>query len=182
MGLMLTDENGKPLDERVSAALETVLPRFRRRFPRLTDEAVIAELLESAGRRVVRYEARHGPVQKLHGFTWTTLQHVTISYLRGAGRALERNTVHPAAAGGNVAQIPGKRGSPSEVEHAVFYREVLEQLSSEERFILIRRQAGYSSKEIAQALKTSAGRVDQIMFRTRQKLRRLLGLERGNPQ
>ena len=57
----------------------------------------------------------------------------------------------------------------------MFYREVLEQLSQEERSILIRKQAGYSSKEIAAAMHLSASRVDQIVFRTRQKLKRLLG-------
>jgi RNA polymerase sigma factor (sigma-70 family) len=182
MSLMLTDENGNPLDERITGALERVLPRFRRQFPSLSDPAVMDELLETAGRRVLRHEARHGEVQRLHGFTWTILKNVTISYLRGADRLLERNTVGESADGGDVSQLPATRGNPTEVEHAVFYREVLEQLSKEERFILSRRQAGFSSKEIAKALKISSGAVDQIMFRTRQKLKRLLRRERENPQ
>lgn len=182
MSLMLTDENGNPLDERITGALERVLPRFRRKFPGLSDPAVMDELLEAAGRRVLRHEARHGEVQRLHGFTWTILKNVTISYLRGADRLLERSTVGDSADGGEVGQVPATRGNPTEVEHAVFYREVLEQLSEQERFVLIRRQAGFSSKEIARALRISSGAVDQVTFRTRQKLKRLLGRERENPQ
>lgn len=182
MSLMLTDENGNPLDARITGALERVLPRFRRQFPVLSDPAVLDELLETAGRRVLRHEARHGEVKRLHGFTWTILKNITISYLRGADRLLERNTVGDSEAGRDVGQVPATRGDSMEVEHAVFYREVLEQLSEQERFVLIRRQAGYSSKEIAKALKISSGAVDQIMFRTRQKLKRLLGQERENPQ
>lgn len=181
MSLMLTDENGNPLDERVTHALERVLARFRRRFPGLTDPAVVDELLETAGRQVLRYEARNGPVKHLYGFTWTVLQNITISYLRGADRQLARITVDSAVAGGDVARVPAKRGDAAEIEQALFYREVLEQLSEQERFVLIRRQSGFTSKEIAKALEISVGRVDQIMFRTRQKLKRLLGQAQESP-
>ncbi len=175
MALMLTDENGNPLSGRITSSLDRVLPRFRRRFPRLNDEAVIADLLEETGRRIHRHEDRHGPVKKLHGFAWTILHNIAISYLRRADGSIERNTDNSLKAANQLAQFPARLGNPEDVEQRVFYREVLEQLSQEERSILIRKQAGYSSKEIAAAMHLSASRVDQIVFRTRQKLKRLLG-------
>ncbi len=178
---MLCDEFGQPLDSRIVSALEALLPRFRRHFFTLTDEAVIADLMEDAGRRIARHEAREGPVGKLHGFAWITLRNCAISYLRRADSMVERNTVSPQRSGSLLARQPSQAGSPAEIEHTVFLHQVLQQLSDEERWILVRKQAGFSSKDIARELRIPASRIDQIVFRTRTKLRRLLGWKGEKP-
>jgi RNA polymerase sigma factor (sigma-70 family) len=181
MAFLLSDESGLPLDTRIVSALQVMLPRLRRQFPHLDDDAVVADLLEEAGRRIARWEATNGPAEKLYGFAWTTLRNCAVSHTRRGTSIVEQNSLPAQQSGQLLARQATQTGSPEEIEHAVFLRQVLEQLSSEERWILVRKQAGFSSKDLARELGTHASRIDQIVFRTKAKLRRLLGREGKNP-
>jgi DNA-binding CsgD family transcriptional regulator len=68
-------------------------------------------------------------------------------------------------------------GSVEEIERGILLREVLAQLSPEERLICVWKKAGYSSQEIAQYQGRSVSAVDTLLCRARQKIRRLLGVE-----
>ena len=50
--IVLADANGQPLSERFQKVLLDLLPRLRRAFPNLRDEAVITNILEQAGQRI----------------------------------------------------------------------------------------------------------------------------------
>ena len=58
--------------------------------------------------------------------------------------------------------------------------EVLALLTREERLVCTRRELGFSSREIAKLRGSSAGAVDTLLSRTKDKLRRLLGVSAGD--
>jgi DNA-binding CsgD family transcriptional regulator len=73
-------------------------------------------------------------------------------------------------------------GSAEEIERGILLREVLAHLSPEERLICMWKKAGYSSQEIAEYQGRSVSAVDTLLCRARQKIRRLLGVERADAE
>ena len=70
----LLDESGNPFNTRVEGVLSYLVPRCQRQFPALRDDLALTEVLEEAGRRIARREARSGPIEKLHGYAWVTIR------------------------------------------------------------------------------------------------------------
>ncbi len=66
--LLFLDSNGQPIDSRIERVLAGLIPKLRRRFPTLQDEAVLADVVEEAGRRIATREERSGPIAHLHGY------------------------------------------------------------------------------------------------------------------
>lgn len=61
----LVDRRGRPFCERIQKALQAAVLRFRRQFPDIRDEAVLAGILEKTGERIVDREKRLGQVGRL---------------------------------------------------------------------------------------------------------------------
>ena len=80
--LMLVDARGRPFAPRIEQSLLGLYGRLRRRFPQLREEVVLAEVLEEAGRRIVRHEEQRGELSNLHGFTWVVVRSVAVSRSR----------------------------------------------------------------------------------------------------
>ena len=78
------DDGGKPLPAHIQRVLRDLAPKLGRRFPALNDAAVLAEILEEAGRRISDHEKRSGPIEKLHGYAWVTIRSVAMTKLRGS--------------------------------------------------------------------------------------------------
>jgi hypothetical protein len=152
--IRLLDERGQPLDERVERVLIALVPRFQRTYPVFRDDASLVDALEEAGRRIVKREAEVGPIEHLHGYAWVTLRSIGTSRLR--------------------------RGSGRLAQHTLL-REVFEHLTPDERMICIWKKAGFSSHEIAARRGTTPGAIDAVFARTKQKVRRLLGLSSEAP-
>jgi DNA-directed RNA polymerase specialized sigma24 family protein len=171
--IRLVDENGNPLGARLDEALSSLLPRFQREFPAFRDEALIMDALEAAGRKIAKRERESGPIENLHGYAWVALRSVGVSWSRLGSRRLARNTLDSENSAAALGSVPAKSGTPDQIESSLFLAEVLARLTSEERQVCVWKKAGFSSQEIAEHRGTSAGAIDVLFTRTKQKIRKL---------
>lgn len=171
------DFNGSFLPERIQRVLDDLSPRLRRQFPALQDDAVLAEVLEEAGRRLVLRETRGEAIERLHSYAWVTLRSVATSRMRlGATQVLQR-TLRSEASQARLASSQAVVGSVAEIERRILLREILAHLSREERLICVWKKAGFTTEQIARFQGRSVTAVDTIFCRAKQKIRRLLGIE-----
>ena len=172
----LLGETGQPLDPRIARALIALMPRFRRNFLALVDDAVVTDLLEKAGRRLEAREHRSGPLVRLHGYAWVTLRSVALSELRRGALRVAQRTVESRSGLSRLATLPARFGRPEDVERATLLRELLAILSPEERLICVWKKAGFSSREIAKRQGRSPGAIDTLFSRAKAKLRRAVSV------
>ena len=176
------DSNGVPLADHIQRVLDLLRPRLRRHFPALQDDTTVTEVLEEAGRRIALRERRGGPIEKLHGYAWVTLRSVATSRMRLGSTQLIQRTLESNASEARLASSPAVVGSVEEIERGILLREVLAQLSPEERLICVWKKSGFSSQEIAHFQGRSVAAVDILFFRAKEKIRRFLGVERADDE
>jgi RNA polymerase sigma factor (sigma-70 family) len=167
----LLDEDGSPLDPRIQAVLRVLVPRFRNRFLTLHDEVLVTGIFEEAGRRIADCEAASGPVNNLVAYAWTTVVNVARSRLRHLSMQLEQATLGSQASQTVLAALRSRDGTPEQIEADILLQELLATLTPEERTLCMRKQSGYSSREIAKELGTSVARVDMLFYRIKRKCR-----------
>lgn len=172
--LVLLGSNGQPIDRRVERVLAGLVPKLRRRFPTLQDEAVLAEVVEEAGRRIAAREELHGPIERIHGYAWVTVRSVATSYLRRPATRLIQKTLEPEASEICLARTATSYGAPEEVERGILLREVLETLSPADRMVCLWKTAGFTSEEIAAWQGRTVGAVDTSFSRAKQRIRHAL--------
>jgi RNA polymerase sigma factor (sigma-70 family) len=177
--LGLVAKSGTPLPLHIQRALLDLLPKFKRRFSDLDDDAVVTNILEEAGRRVADHEQQHGPLERLHGYAWVTIKSVAFSQLRRSENKVVLGTVGSDESESVLGNIQAEIGSPADIEREVLVREALAQLSEDERKICIWKIAGFSSKEIASYCGSSPGAIDMLFYRARERLRAVLGTVRA---
>lgn len=166
----LLNERGQPFSSRIDRALHDLLPKLQRQFPTLKDEAVVAEVLEEAGRKIADHEQRSGPLEKLHGYAWVTVRSVAMSRMRRSAMRVEQATVRAEDNHAILSHLPSERGSAEQIEHEILFKEILAQLSRDERAMCMLKKAGFSSKEIAQRLGSSVSAVDTLFHRIKDKI------------
>ena len=167
----LLDQYGKPFPDDIQRVLDELVPRLRRKFPIIRDEVVLVEILEQAGRQIVDHLQEEGPIERLYGFAWVTLRNVAISRLRRSPHLLKESRVRSVDA---LARLSASQSGPAEIEYEILLREVLSRLSPRERFIAIRKKAGFSSQEIGEHIGMSVSAVDTTFWRIRRKVQKLL--------
>ena len=96
----------------------------------------------------------------------------------GRKARLNGRTVDTVQAEGLLASATATDGTPEQIHRTVLLKQLLEQLSEDERYVCIRRRAGWSSKEIGKALRLSPSHVDTLYHRAVRKLRQKVD---GNP-
>jgi RNA polymerase sigma factor (sigma-70 family) len=171
------DETGQPLPAHIQSALRSLLPRFRREFPTLQDEAIITDIVEAAGRKIAEAERRLGPLEDgLHGYAWVTLRSVALSRFRRVRDGLNKATLEVSDNLGSASDSPG---TPEAIEREILLREIFAMLTPDERRVALMKKAGYSSQEIADRRGSSAAAVDMMYSRVRAKIR--AALEPGAP-
>ena len=172
--LRLVGRDGNPLREHIAKALRSLVHRFQREFPLFRDESALTDALEEAGRKVVDREEQVGPLNNVHAYAWVALRNIGRSRTRsGSGRIDEGmlgSTKGRAIINGTLARF----GTAEDIERQILVKEVLSQLTPEERRVCLWKKAGFTSPEIAERLATTAGAIDTLFSRTRQKVRRLL--------
>lgn len=180
--IRLVDEHGNPLGPRLDEALASLVPRFQREFPAFRDDSLIVEALETAARRIAKREGESGPIENLHGYAWVALRNVGISWSRLGARRLARHTLPPDDSASALDSIPAKSGTPEQIESEILLAEIMALLSREERLVCIWKKAGFTSQEIAEHRGTSAGAIDVLFTRTKQKIRKLFAGELSGPR
>lgn len=177
--LGLLDANGKPFSSHVDGVLHELAPRLLRQFPALKDDAVLADVLEEAGRRIAEHERRAGPIERLHGYAWVTIRSVATSRMRRGSMRMERATLQGEETETVLSEIPSDVGTADDIERSILLDEVLSRLSDQERTLLMWKKAGFSSKEIARGLGTSVTAVDQLFHRVKDKIQHAFGVGNG---
>jgi DNA-directed RNA polymerase specialized sigma24 family protein len=171
--MRLVDEHGAPLEPRVERVLKQMRPRLRRQFPACRDELVTVDVLEEAGRRLLRRERRSGPIANLHGYAWVTVRSVMTSKLRRGDARLAERTVGSR----NLDALPSLRSATrhtvADLERRVLLGQVLAVLTFDERRVCRMKAAGYSTSEIARFVGRSVGAIDTCYSRAKAKARRL---------
>ena len=175
----LVDEHGTPFDERLQLALRRARSQFRREFTDLTDDVVVTEVLEEAGRRIREHERLEGDVQDLPAYTWVTVQNIGRSRRRRPTMRVIRRSLDADDSGVALGQLAATEGSPCRLESAVLVREVFNRLSDADRELLEFKKLGFSGRQIAARTGKTVTNVNITFFRLRRKLRRLLD---GNVQ
>jgi RNA polymerase sigma factor (sigma-70 family) len=176
----LLDQSGQPIGEHIEGVLVQLAPRCQRQFPALRDDLALTEVLEEAGRRIARKEQRSGPIEKLHGYAWVTLRSVATSWMRRGSSRLRQKTLALDDARATLASLPTQSNTPDQIERTILFREVLTQLTPDERFVCASKLAGFSSDEIARHRGSSIGAVDTLFSRARQKIRKVLGVQHSD--
>ena len=179
--LGLLDANGEPFSSHIERVLRELAPRLLRQFPALNDEAVLADVLEEAGRRIAEHERRAGPIEKLHGYAWVAIRSVATSRMRRGSMRMERATLRSEDTHAVLSSMPSDVGTADEIERAVLLDEILARLSPEERAVCMWKKAGFSSKEMARALRSSPAAVDTLFHRVKDKIQLALGVNRRGP-
>jgi RNA polymerase sigma factor (sigma-70 family) len=167
----LLDADGRPLDPRIQGILRELLPRFRNRFLTLEDEVLVSEIIEEAGRRISDCEAASGPVNNLEAYAWTTVVNIARSRLRHSSMRLASATLPSEASQAVLGSLKSRDGTPQRIEADILLQELLAQLTAEERALCMRKQSGFSSREIARELGTSVARVNTLFYRIKRKFR-----------
>jgi DNA-directed RNA polymerase specialized sigma24 family protein len=171
---VLVDDIGNPLSRRLQHVLGAIPLRLRKRFPAFGDDLFVTDVLEEAGRRIVARERASGPVADLDAFAWVTVLNVARSRMRHPSMRLASSMLGSAESQTVLGTLPSTQGSPEQIEADILVREVLAQLSSEERSLCFLKQEGLSSREIARKWSTSIARVNILFYRVKRKIRHAL--------
>lgn len=177
--IRILGDAGQPLSPHIEQALLALVPKFQRQFPSFRDELALVEVLEEAGGKIDRREKRSGHIERLHAYAWVALRSVAASRLRrGEGRLAQR-TLPSEEGEAALDSTPARAGGADEIERNILLRQVLEALTPEERLVCIWRKAGFSSQEIADRRGGTPGAVDMVLWRVKQKVRKLFGVPLG---
>ena len=170
----LLDETRQPLSSHVQQTLRDLAPRLQRYLPTLTDEVLLTEILEEAGRKIRHHEEHVGPIEKLHAYAWVTVRSVATSEMRRGSMRIARATL----AGDEGAEVLGtlrsNRGTPEQIEADILLEEMLARMTPEEQMLCMWKKLGYSSRQIAKEQGTSIERVNTFFFRLKRKIREIL--------
>ncbi len=169
--LMLVDARGRPFAPRIEQSLLGLYGRLRRRFPQLREEVVLAEVLEEAGRRIVRHEEQRGELANLHGFTWVVVRSVAVSYSRRRSQKLAGLTSSGQRSEISLATAVSSRDTADDIERAVLRAELLNRLNEKDREVFEMKEAGFSSAEIALHQGRSRSAVDTSYCRAKVRIR-----------
>jgi DNA-directed RNA polymerase specialized sigma24 family protein len=170
----LLDDAGHPLSPRLQRVLGDIAPRFRHRFPALSDELLVTEVLEEAGRRIADHERASGPVDNLDAYAWVTVLNGARSRMRHSSMRLVRSTLGSQESQAAFGRLRSTHGAPEQIEADILVQQVLAQLTTEERWLCVRKQWGFSSREIAREQGTSVARVNTLFYRVKRKIRNAL--------
>ena len=172
----LLDSDGQPFQPHIERVLMRLLPRLRRTFPYLQDEVGLTEVMEEAGRRI-RHKEQNGPIERLHGYAWVTIRSIATSRMRLGSSKLLQKTLDSEAGDARLLATPTPRGTATEIEQAVLLKELLRNLTHEERMICLWKKAGFSSQEIVLHQGRTVVAIDTIFSRAKQKIRKAIGAD-----
>lgn len=181
----LLDERGQPLSSHVQQVLRDLAPRLQRYLPALTDEVLLTEILEEAGRKIRHHEETVGPIEKLHAYAWVTVKSVATSRMRRSAMRIARATVEAEQGDSAIGTLRASVGSEEQIEADILFEEMLARMTPEERMLCMWKKLGYSSREIAKEQGTSIERVNTFFFRLKRKIRAVLrepGTEATSPR
>jgi RNA polymerase sigma factor (sigma-70 family) len=169
--LLLVDARGCRFAPRIEQSLLGLHGRLRRQFPQLREEVVLTEVLEEAGRRIVRHEERRGELRSLHGFAWVVARSIALSYTRRQSQKIADLTSVGMCGDICLATVAASSSTAADIERAVLRSELLNLLSERDREVFEMKEAGFSTAEIALRQGRSRTAVDTSYCRAKARLR-----------
>lgn len=165
------DTSGRCVDPRfIEAGYRKEEEFFRYRSDKLSDEAVVANLIEEAVYRASR-AGRKEPLRDVGAYLFRVFSNLAD---REIARAAPTTIVEPEV----LANSPHMRAEGSkELFDRIQVREILDQVPVDIRWALQRRSVGFEVQEIAQQLNVSA---DCLSTRIRRAVRALQRLVRDD--
>jgi RNA polymerase sigma factor (sigma-70 family) len=168
VNLMPVGGDGQPFARETERVLLELVPRLLRHFPCLQRDDVLIDVVEEAGRRIVRREGLKGPIDSLHGYAWVTLRSVALSHIRKSATRLRSQTLDSEE---GLSRVPARRATADQVEDGILWGQLLAKLSPLERQVCQWKRDGLSGREIASLRGGSPAAVDSLWLRIRKKLR-----------
>jgi DNA-directed RNA polymerase specialized sigma24 family protein len=170
----LVDESGQPLSSHVQQVLRDLAPRLQRYLPTITDEVLLTEILEEAGRKIRHHEESVGPIEKLHAYAWVTVKSVATSRMRRSSMRIAKATVELEDNDAAIGTLRASIGSAERIESDILLEQMLARMTPEEQMLCMWKKLGYSSRQIAREQGTSVERVNTFFFRLKRKIREIL--------
>ena len=172
-GMTLVDEHGAPFEPRLARVLTQMVAKLQRQFPACRDELLAVDVLEEAGRRLLRRERRLGPIANLHGYAWVTIRSVMTSRLRRGDARVAEHTVRSRNLEA-LLSVKSGAGLPRRISSAgCSCTRCWRGSPRDERRVCTMKAAGYSAGEIARFVGRSIASVDTLYSRAKAKARRL---------
>jgi len=168
--LVLTDEHGQPMSPRVERVLLGLVPKLQTQFPSIRDDVTVVEILEEAGRKIIRREGR-GAIERLHAYAWVAVRSGATSHLRRGSGRFERRVVTSNEAEIAIDFSPTLHGGQADIERAILLRELLGRLRPRDRVICHWKIQGLSSQEIAARRGSTVAAVEKALSRALASLR-----------
>jgi hypothetical protein len=171
------DENGFEVDKRFAeAAYQKARDLRLYRAQELQDEAVRAELVEKAVYAASRARKSEA-VRDAKSYLFATFARMADERITKE-RALDHMT--PAELDQfHVASVRSKKATLTDIDDAIFRRQVLDAMNAEDRWIWERRLLGYEVQEIAAELDVSADCLSTRIRRSIAEVTKTLRLQRA---
>ena len=161
--VVFLDKDGSPLPEWLQGPLERQWKRLARDFPRLNDPAVIQDLLDGVGQRVLEKTERAEPIDGIESFVATATKNAATSAMRGVDIYVRGQT-------SPEGRLPGIQLVPEPLHH--WWGKLLE--PDEEEFLIRHLLMGDRHEEIAQKMGLPVSTVRTRYSRVIGKLRGIL--------
>jgi DNA-directed RNA polymerase specialized sigma24 family protein len=172
---LLLDANGNPLSPRIQDVMRDLRRRFQSRFPALNDDLFVTQVLEDAGQKIEAHERDSGEVNHLSAYAWQAVLNAARSRLRSSSMRLAHETLPSDDSEVAIGRLPTAFGTVEQVETKILVDQVLSRMSESERSLCVRKQLGFSSREIAQQNGISVAAVDTLFYRVKRRFRGALG-------
>lgn len=164
----LADRNGRAIERGLRDAIVSAVRKLKRRFQLLQDPHMAYDIAHEAAEKLSGRIADSGRPRNVSPYAYITVRNLVLSCARRQRRIVgleeaQEQVVLPQA------------------EANILVREVLDQLSAQERQIIVLTYQGLKSAEIAAVVHTTVSNVDSIRSRVRARLRAdVLGTSRGS--
>jgi DNA-directed RNA polymerase specialized sigma24 family protein len=170
----LLDANGNPLSPRIQDVMLDLRRRFQGRFPTLNDDLFVTQVLEEAGQNIEAYEQENGQVNHLSAYAWQTVLNVARSRLRSSSMRLAHETLPSDDSDVVIGGLHTAFGTVEQVESKILVDQLLARMTEPEQILCVRKQLGFSSREIAQQNGMSVAAVDTLFYRIKRRFRSVL--------
>lgn len=145
--------------------------RFRREFRTIRDEAIIHNILDKAAQRYVREAEAGTRIEHPEAFAWRTIQNLAVSELRRSEEVVSSGSVAGPVGERTLLATESTEETAEQIYARIHASQIYSQLSEKERRCAVLKTAGYNSARVGQELKISAGGVDKMMQRLRERIR-----------
>ena len=167
----LLDEAGRPFSASFQAIFRPLQARFRCQFRSIRDEAIIHNLLDKAAQRYARELESGTSIGHPEALAWRIISNLGVSELRRSEEIVSNSSLAGLAGERTLLATESTVETPEEIYARIHANQIYSQLSEKELHCAVLKTAGYTSARVAKELNMTAGGVDKMMQRVRDRVR-----------